>query len=85
MTDGKMIKVMARIYRLTNTVDDLINNLRAHPNGEALRDALHDNGLGCVWDCASIAADHLNYPERWVYVNAGTLTYVGPMAQGEKT
>ena len=79
MTDGEMIKVTARIYRLSSVIDDLLHDLLAHPNGEALRDELHDNGLGYTWDCASIVHDHLNYPERWEYVNANTLTYVGSM------
>lgn len=66
MTDGELVKVMARIYRLTEQVTDLMDGeVLNHLNGEALRDELHSNGMGYRWDCASITHSHLAHPERW--------------------
>ena len=73
MTDGELVRVMARIYRLTDQITDLMNeDVLNHLNGEALRGELQDNGLGYRWDCASITHSHLAHPERWECVN-GTL------------
>ena len=66
MTDGGLVKVMARLHRLADQIVDLMDeDILEHPNGEALRGELIDNGLGYRWDCASITHSHLSRPERW--------------------
>ena len=83
MTDGKMVSTMARIYRLVDQIQDLMEgDLFNHPNGEALCGELHDNGLGYRIDCASIAQSHLLHPKRWEYVDGGTLKYKAAEAAG---
>ena len=73
MTDGELVRVMARIYHLTEQVTDLMNeDVLNHPNGEALLGELRDEGLGYSWDCALITHPHLVHPERWVCMG-GTL------------
>ncbi len=66
MTDGKLVRVMARIYRLNEEILYLIEEeVFDHPNGEALRGKLHDNGLGYSCNIASITHPHLTNPHRW--------------------
>ena len=73
MTDGQMVRAVARIHRFIDQIQDLLDEeILNHPNGEALRGELIDNGLGYRLDCVSIAFSHLMYPERWEIAN-GTL------------
>lgn len=74
MTDGKLVKVMARICRLNEQMKGLMDNdLLDHPGGRALREELQDNGLGYSLDCTLITYDHLIRPERWEYTRHGPL------------
>ena len=72
MTDGELIKAMYRLARLCNQMHDLMYVVSVeHPNGKALVEDLHEEGLGCLWDCVSIAYPHLIHPERWEQVGRG--------------
>ena len=77
MTDGQLVKVMARLQRLTDKTCQLIDDVIVeHPNSSKLRDELHANGLGYAWDCMEIVVEHLEHPERWVCEN-NKLVYQG--------
>lgn len=66
MTDGELIKAMAKIQKLSDEIAYILNEeLVNHPNGEALLGELHDNGLGYRLNCLSLAHSHLSHPERW--------------------
>lgn len=68
MTDGQLLKTMARLQRLTNEISYIIDEeILNHPNGKSLRGELHDNGLGYNWDFWLIAHSHLIHPGRWRY------------------
>lgn len=85
MTDGEMVKVMARIYRLNEQIKDLMDeDLLSHPNGEALCGQLHDNGFGHRVDCHSIAYLHLVHPERWECRHPGPLRWKAAEAAGDE-
>ena len=82
MTDGKMVKMMARIYRLNEQILGLLEDLSDHPNGEALVADVHDNGVGYSWDFASIAHSHLVHPDRWECSHRGPLRWKAADAAG---
>ena len=71
MTDSELVKVVARLYRLSEEIRWLMDEeIVNHPNGESLIGALRDNGLGYNglgygFDCAAIAHPHLLHPDRW--------------------
>lgn len=66
MTDGQLVKVIARIQRLNDNMVDLLSNVVIdHPNGEALRKALCEEGMGIRWNMLSLTHPHLEHPERW--------------------
>ncbi len=70
MTDGQLVKVMARMQRLTDEAVDLLNDaIVNHPNGEALRKELCEEGLGYRWALALMTHSHLIHPERWLCEN----------------
>ncbi len=77
MTDGKLVKAMARVYRLNEQIRDLMYEASNHPNGQALIWELQENGLGYTVDCASIAYGHLVHPERWECTHHGPLKWKG--------
>lgn len=84
MTDGKMIKVMERIQRLSDQIQDLMDEeLLDHPNGESIRGELRDNGLGYRFDCASIAQSHLLFHTRWQMVG-GKLKWKPPATEARE-
>lgn len=84
MTDGKLVSVMRRIYRLNERIRDLLGDLSEHPNGEALLAELHENGAGYSWDFEIMVHSHLVHPDRWEYVRGGRLKWkAAEAAKGE--
>ena len=81
MTDGEMVKLMVRISLLNGKMCDLLREISRHPNGEAMLDELHDNGVGLDWEFAEIAHAHLVHPERWTFVNRFTLRWKAKAAE----
>ncbi len=78
MTDGEMVKSLARIYRLNEKICIAVTRIcEEHPNGEELHEALQADAVGIGTNVMSIGLDHLVHPERWEYVNGGTLRYGG--------
>ena len=77
MTDGELVKIMARVKRHSDAVYDLLRGrLYDHPNGLALEKDLSENGMYHLWDFASITHDNLLHPERWK-VTAGKIQWIG--------
>ena len=77
MTDGQLVKVMARLQKLCDEIIYILNEeISNHENGEAICGELLDNGLGYNWDCADIIHPHLQHPERWECEH-GKLVYKG--------
>lgn len=75
MTDGELVKVMARLQRLDDEIAWILNEeIIDHPNGEELIGDLHDNGLGYRLECSAIAHPHLTHPERWI-LRCGRLVF----------
>ena len=79
MTDGEVVKLMRRIGRLSDQLLELVEHgIMDHQNSEALREDLHENGLGYGFDCALIVHSHLRFPERWEYdADKRALRYIG--------
>ncbi len=76
MTDGELLKVLARIQRHTDAIADLMHQqVLKHPNGEALFSEMADNGIGYRWDCDAIGHPHLLHPDRWNRSGDGYLKY----------
>jgi len=69
MTDGQLVKIMDRIYRLNEQARDLIDQTADHPNGAAICEDLYDEGFGYSFDFALNAHRFLQHPERWRYEN----------------
>ncbi|KKK93437.1 hypothetical protein LCGC14_2692880 [marine sediment metagenome] len=77
MTDGQLVKVMARVQRLSDEKHRLIEDvILEHPNGEALCEELKDEGMGYTWCCALLTHPYLKHPERWECEH-GKLVYKG--------
>jgi len=67
MTDGELIKLIRQISHWIDHTVELMDRLSEHSNGNALREALQENGLEYSVDCLGVAHDHLQVPGRWEY------------------
>ena len=65
MTDGEAAKLARRIDEWNWKIVLAMEELRKHPNGEAMHERMVDNGFGAPSTAEHVVHEQFQHPEAW--------------------